>query len=342
MLPSKIISKKLLPKIVVLSLFLLSFSHAEKVAEIGKRAITNQEIDSLTTLIVSAQGGNPSEIPAEQKKYFNQLVLENLIAEELIRLEVVKQKVSLAPKSIDSAFQAFQEQFGGKEKFNQALVSSNQSEKQFKEKLSQELLSQELLKKRLKEIAPPTELEIEDYFKKNKDLFPKNDSLRASQIFLSLEKKSTSAKVKAKTQKLEDIREQLLKILRVEERLIEFSKIAYNSSEGLFKEQGGDMGYFEKNDFVKEFNENVNNLEVGELSKVFQTSQGLHLVLLTTKNNGKYESYRLAIIQAIIQQKSQSNQAKLSEYIQELAKKHNLKVYDSSYLAANPQAPPFR
>ncbi len=333
---------KLAKTLLLFSLLFVSRGYSEDVAKVDKLIITSQTVDSLSKLIVSAQGGNPSDIPKQNQDYLNRVIVENLIAEELVRLEVKAKKITISKKSLDSAFQNFQEQFGGSNKFQTALKASNQNEAKFKEKLKQELLSQRLLKEFLSEIRPPSELQIKNYFQANKKRFPINDSLRASQIFLSLPKKAPIKEIKSKTKQLKDIRKKIITISRVEERLVEFSKIAVKISEGLYSKQGGDMGFFQKGDFVKEFNKNITSLEVGEVSKVFQTPQGVHLVLLTTKNDGKYPSYRLSIIQTIIENQSAKNQTQLGKYIQTLAKKYNVQILNSNYATPNAGDLPFK
>lgn len=55
------------------------------------------------------------------------------------------------------------------------------------------------------------------------------------------------------------------------------------------KQQGGDLGYFERRQMVKEFDEVVFNLEVDEVSEIVTTQFGYHIIKLTDKKD--YPSY---------------------------------------------------
>jgi parvulin-like peptidyl-prolyl isomerase len=47
------------------------------------------------------------------------------------------------------------------------------------------------------------------------------------------------------------------------------------------KENGGDLGMFERRMMVQEFDEAVFNLHVGEVSDIVKTSFGYHIIKLT-------------------------------------------------------------
>lgn len=59
------------------------------------------------------------------------------------------------------------------------------------------------------------------------------------------------------------------------------SALATNFSDCSSAKRGGDLGYFERNQMQKPFEEAAFSLQVGELSKPVWTDSGVHLILRT-------------------------------------------------------------
>jgi parvulin-like peptidyl-prolyl isomerase len=57
----------------------------------------------------------------------------------------------------------------------------------------------------------------------------------------------------------------------------DFSELAKAKSVGPNAKNGGDLGYFSKGDFQREFENTIQNLKVGEISKVVETKLGYHI-----------------------------------------------------------------
>ncbi|MFO7447369.1 MAG: peptidylprolyl isomerase [Ignavibacteriaceae bacterium] len=68
-----------------------------------------------------------------------------------------------------------------------------------------------------------------------------------------------------------------------------FAELAAEYSEDGSRQQGGDLGYFERRNMVKEFDEAAFLLNVGEYSDVIRTQYGYHIIMLTDKK--AYPSY---------------------------------------------------
>ena len=52
------------------------------------------------------------------------------------------------------------------------------------------------------------------------------------------------------------------------------------------KDEGGDLGYFNRGAMVAEFDEAVFNMEVGEISDIVKTRYGYHIIKLEEKTIG--------------------------------------------------------
>jgi parvulin-like peptidyl-prolyl isomerase len=71
-------------------------------------------------------------------------------------------------------------------------------------------------------------------------------------------------------------------------------------------QSGGDLGFFARGTMVKEFEDVAFSLKKGELSKVFETQFGLHLVQVTDKKAAAPPNYDNAKprIESILRQRA--------------------------------------
>jgi peptidyl-prolyl cis-trans isomerase C len=107
--------------------------------------------------------------------------------------------------------------------------------------------------------------EIAEYYEKNREQFTVPESVRASHILVSGDVE------------MQKVMEDLKAGMSFEDAAKKYSTCQSN-------EQGGDLGYFSKGDMVKEFNDAVFALKVGEVtSSPVKTKFGLHLIKLVDK-----------------------------------------------------------
>jgi peptidyl-prolyl cis-trans isomerase C len=81
--------------------------------------------------------------------------------------------------------------------------------------------------------------------------------------------------------KTEEEAKQILEILEQGNKT--FEQIAMERSSCPSKKNGGDLGFFGKQQMVKEFENAAFNLKVGEVSQPVKTQFGWHIIKLTDK-----------------------------------------------------------
>jgi parvulin-like peptidyl-prolyl isomerase len=259
------------------------------------------------------------------------MVAGNLVGQELLILEARKQKISVSSVETDSVLEKFKSNFPSLQDYRKALTKAGDTEESLKKKLRREIQIEKLLKTRLKVLSRPSEKEMKTFFQKNRNKFPKNDSLRASQIVIKIAKNESVIKAEEARKKLELIRNELENIHLLDERLRKFAAAALRFSETPESKVGGDLNSFQYGDFFKEFDEEIKTLKVGQVSQVFKTPLGYHLVLLTEKNDGSYDNYRLKILQHLLAKQTVNNQEELEKMLKELIKKFKVTYLDKSY-----------
>ncbi|MFC1586187.1 peptidylprolyl isomerase [Fibrobacterota bacterium] len=297
---------------------------------VNKTKITKERVDSLVDLLAQSQFEGRVLNPQE-RDYLEKVVAGNLVGQELLIEESKGQKIKVTKGEIDTLEQAFREGFKDKAEYERALIKVGDTKKSIRKKLEKEIKIKKLLENHLTPLKRPTEDEMIAFFKKQRNQFSVDDTMRASQIVLKLSKKTRTDENEAKRKKLEQIRSELSSETMLDIIVERFAVLAAQNSETPEAKMGGDLQRFVKGDFFTEFYQNIKNLEVGQMSEVFRSPIGYHLVLLTEKNDGRYENYRLKILQLMVIEQTQNNQQALQDYLKNLMKKHKVTYVDKKY-----------
>ncbi len=300
------------------------------VITVGPTKIQRKQIDTLVNLMARAKQ-TPGALNPKEKNSLERMVATNLIGQELLALEAKRLNVVAQEKEIDSLTKVFKTNFPDDATFKRALAQAGDNEKGLREKMIRQIKADKLLNTQMTGVAKPTEKEIQDFFDAHKKDFPFNDSLRACQIVLMTPKEASSGDIAKKKSDLERVRAELNKdSANMDILLTHFVMAAQQVSDGPERKDGGDLQRFNPSDFNPEFKKQVVGLKVGQMSPIFRTPLGWHLVLLTERYDGKFASYRMQISRVLISEKAAIAGKNLRAYLQSLAGR-----YKVSYLEGN-------
>ena len=301
------------------------------VVTVAGTPIKKAKIDSLVELMAQAQGPEGG-LDAERRLALRKLVATNLVGQELLEREAKALALTAKPAETDSMLRAFRGQFPDETAFRKALRESGDSEAGLRAKIARQIRADKVLAGRVARPEPPAEKEMADFWAAHKGEFPVNDSLRALQIVLLADARTSAEIANQKRRKLEELRLELARDSADVPALIRsFMAAAARWSEGPEGKAGGDLQRFHPGDFNAEFRKQALALRVGRLSPVFRTPLGFHLILLIEKYDGKFESYRLQIMQNIVGQKTMQTGAELRRLLKELAAKYPVKFLVPGY-----------
>lgn len=122
------------------------------------------------------------------------------------------------------------------------------------------------------ESVNPTEEDLKEYYEENKEVITPNKTYTASHILLDDKDKANEV--------YKEINEGL-----------DFQEAARKYSKDPSAASGGSLGTFPKGVMVKEFQDGLDSLEVGEISKPVKSQFGYHLIKLEDINNEEAKAF---------------------------------------------------
>lgn len=194
---------------------------------------------------------------------FKNLVLESVIMDKVFYDEAVKTKLVPSEKEINKSFEEIKARYESEEKFNEDLKQNNLTVDEVKENIKKQMATQNFVNSKNEKISKlkPTDDDLEKIYNNNLSQY---NTVRASHILVDTKKQA------------KDIKDRLKKGESFEDLAKEFSKCPS-------KEKGGDLGFFNVSQNVKEFSIVAFNLKVDEISEPVETEFGWHIIKVTDK-----------------------------------------------------------
>lgn len=272
------------------------------VAVVDNQYILLSELDFQTQIIAYQRKLNPND-PNLKKAVLNSLIEEKLmlVQAELDSIRVTEDEVN---RQLDFQIENFIQQFGSKEKLEQAY---NRPLEKIKRELRDEIRNNILIQKVQDQKFARLEVsrfEVEKFFEQYKDsigLVP--EEVQLSQIFIQAKLSDYDKEV---------LRRKLQAILDSIKNGGDFAEFAKRYSEDqATAKQGGDLGFVRRGLFFKEFEEVVFTLKEGEISDIIETPVGFHIAQLVERRG---ETVRVRHILLKLQPSAESEQ-KIIEFL---------------------------
>ena len=294
------------------------------VIRVEKTGISAGKIDSLAQML-AAQQFHGKKVNDETMTQVRYAVIDNLVGQELVKLECKKQGIKVSKTKVDSLTALFKKQFPSEDAFQKELKKSNTTMAQFKEKIEDQLKSEALLEKKAPYPKDPTEKQKEAFWELNKSKAQINDTISGARIFMSTKGKSK--------QEIEDAKEVLKGLAaQVRSKKATFAQLAaVYSDDADAKKTGGVMNKFIAKSKGDAFAKAVAKIKGGEMTDVIVEKDGVSIFMLTEKNDGKYESYKHQIDYILRVQAEQERQMQLKAYLDGLGKVYKVQYLDKKY-----------
>ena len=228
-----------------------------------------------------------SQLSAEQKRQYGfepgaleriavEWARENVIEQVLLRQAALADATPVDPDEVAKRLAEVISSYGGPEGFSGAGMDEESARSEIVTRLKVD----RLIAATTSRAKQPRPKEVAEHYRRNKDTYRTEETVRAAHIVKHVEKGVTEAEAKRAAEELH---------ARLEAGT-SFEKIADEQSD--CPGNGGDLGYFPRGKMVREFEDVVFGLPVGGTSGVFQTVFGFHIARVLDRKPAGTRAFR--------------------------------------------------
>jgi peptidyl-prolyl cis-trans isomerase C len=296
------------------------------VAKVDGKAVTGQDVQRQEDMLVQQlQSYADSAQIAAMKPNLRKQATDNAINRILLEGAIKKLGIKAEKKTVDERVDYFRKNFVSDEAYNADLAKRGMTADQLRSEIEVGMEAEDLFNRRTANLKPVTDQEVRSFYDNNEERFVQPERVRASHILLTVNKDDTDA---VRAQKKAEAQ----RILGELKKGADFADAARKYSGCPSKEQGGDLGYFERGRMVPEFEKAAFALRTGQMSGVVETPFGYHIIKVTdhtSANTVPFEKAKPQIEQYLTQQKKQQV---LTSYFDSLRSVSKVEIIDSSYV----------
>jgi peptidyl-prolyl cis-trans isomerase SurA len=273
----------------------------DKIAGVVGSSIILQSDIELSYANYLAQGGQPN--PDIKCQILQGLISQKILAAQAI-IDSIDVKDDEVDAEVDRRMRGMMARAGGQDKLEQFL---GRSVIQYKDEIRPDLregMIADRMKQKITEKVNVTPQDVETYFNTiPKDSLPTfNKEVEVGEIVFN--PKLTKEEKASYRQKAEDLRTRV-------KNGEDFGTLArlYSQDPGSAPD-GGDLGFADRDAYVKEFSAWAFKLKAGEMSPVFETEIGFHFLQVIERRGEQVHARHILIIPAITQASLDRDKAK--------------------------------
>ncbi len=242
---------------------------------LGESITEKQVLDSIKQLamqLAAQKQATPEQIQ-QKDTFFYKEALDTLIGTILLKNEAKEKNLVTDKAKVEDALQSTKQRFADEGQFQQALQQQGIKESDLRAAIETNLLCQQMLDLIAKDLPPPSDAEIQQYYKTNEKSFAEPEQRHAAAISLQVDKGATPEQKTAVLKRLETIRED------IESRKITFAQAAIRESDDKANSaRGGDIGFVKRGAMLKPLEDAVFATQPGSLTPILETEIGYHLI----------------------------------------------------------------
>jgi len=291
--------------------------------EVDGRKFTQADADKeISSKLTSLLGQVPEAQLVQIREKMLKESVDDFVNRTLLLEAADRAKVTVSEAEIKTAIDKIKNNLPQGVTLDEALKKSGITQEKLHEEVALGLRLTKIIDAQVKDKKAPADKEIKGYYDTNKKQFEVLETVHARHILVKTEEKDDKKIKDEKMAKAESIRKQLV-------GGADFAKVAKTSSDCPSKEQGGDLGTFQRGQMVKPFEDAAFKQEVKAIGPVVETPFGYHIIQVLEHGQPKTRSLdevKGSIAKTIEQQRTQEA---AEHYITELKSKAKIVYADN-------------
>jgi len=280
--------------------------------QVDGRAVTLEQFQkAFRNTLPTGQTLTAAEIGDLQRAYLVQAIDRELILAEADRLGV-----SVSAAAIETALAEARRDYEPDE-FNKRLDERGMSLDEWRLELRDGLLMEKVVRLAAYPRAKVSDADVAAEYEQHRADFDRPEQVRARQILVDSEAEG----------------ERLLGLLRGG---ASFAEVARQYSQSPDGEQGGDLGFFARDEMPAEFDETVFSLPVGRISELVKSPYGVHIFLVEEKRAAKRLSLADATVEIRNRLLRRAEEAVYQQWLQELRTRAAININMALLAETNP------
>lgn len=220
-------------------------------------------------------------------------ILKQMISDKLILSEAKRLKLEIAENEIDAHLETVKSELSGKGlNLENLLEEQNLTLHDLHKRYRDQLMIQKAIDTEVVSRVSIQPSKVSNYYFEHIGDYTQPQQVAAYSILVKLE--SERAPLESR-QLAQDVHKMLLDGY-------DFGSLARNYSDDTHKKEGGDLGYLNKGQMLKEIDDVIFSLDVGEISDVIETPIGYHVFKVYDKKEKKViglDKVRSKVIEAL-------------------------------------------
>jgi parvulin-like peptidyl-prolyl isomerase len=245
----------------------------------------------------------------ERDPEFRGYARENVVARVLLSQEARRAMPPVPADEVEAALDKLKEENGGEQRFLMMIGAAPDQLDLVRRDLEADLRVRKMLDRLLAEDPEPSDADLRSYYEQHIDRFKTPEEVRASHIL----KASRGEQRHESYELLRDLRRQL-------QAGAAFEPLARaHSDKG---DEHIDLGFFKRGELAEEFEIVAFSLNIGEVSPIFATPFGYHLIQLTDRKPATpkpFDEVRAEVRDQLLAQLKQEKTRELVKHLQAAA-----------------------
>lgn len=209
--------------------------------------------------------------------------VEDFVSRTLLVEAADRGKITVGDAEVKDAIDKIKKNLPPDVTLEDALKRSGMTPESLKADVALGLRLNKIVEAQIPDKKAPADKEIKEYYDSNKKQYEVPETVHARHILIKSEEKDDKKVKDEKKAKAEEVRKQLA-------GGADFAAVAKQKSDCPSKDQGGDLGTFQRGQMVKPFEDAAFKQELKAIGPIVETQFGFHIIQVLEHNQPKTKS----------------------------------------------------